>query len=299
MMKRLLFLAAIVLIALSFSVSAMAWSQVYGARVTGDNTSVVHLNSWFTASTNASSGATSTLPDAPAGTYGLYISSNVPVVGVRSGQYAVSLPYTAYYEAFVTWAATTSGKTNAKHVVTYAGGATNIVYLDQLSAKNYWASLGVYKFNASDAANTQIKLTNDNQTASGSLYFHSAKFVTKTPGAANMYGPANGATNVALTGTSLYWSAGLYDSFFDVYFGTDVGHLTKIGDHLGEGVTSFNLDGLLASSTKYFWVVGGGNGDTVISPTEWSFTTVPEPGSLLALGTGLLGLFGFIRRRRA
>lgn len=220
-MKKFVLLSVMLLVLACLATSAFAanvgdsWTYcLRPAGVTG--VTAGNMNPWFTftGAVGNSSAALATSLGVPANEYGLYISSNVPVVGVRTGTYSVALPVKGTYEVFVAWGASSAaptGKTNVKHVVTYAGGATNAVLLDQVAAanKNVWKSLGTYGFLTGAGNNAKVTLTNDNQTASGSLYLGAAKFTLKT-----------------------------------------------------------------------------------IDP-------VPEPSSLLALGTGLIGLVGFARRRRA
>lgn len=322
-MKRFLFLAAVVLIAMSITVPAFAWSQIYGARVTGDHDATIDLNSWFTTTpaTGAlqNSGATSTAAgiatDATNKSWGAILSSNTPAIGLRSATYAIALPTIAgvsdtsgYYNVYTTFAGDTNAKSNAKHVITSAGGATDTKYVNQTLAaalKNTWVSLGTYMFNQGDAANTKVTLTNDNQTNTGSLYIHSIKFESATAGAITNTGIANNAVDVATMGGFLSWNAGAFTQNFDVYFGTSSTAMAQIG--FGTGSTSVDLTdmfGPLAEGTQYFWRVDSRNLDNLTTGSVYSFTTVPpapvpEPGSLLALGTGLVGLLGLIRRKSA
>jgi len=309
-MKKFLFLAAVILLALAVSVPALAWSQVYGARVSGDKDATINLASWFTASPTSTAVANSGAKSNAAGatdSWGLYISANTPVVGLRSGTYSINLPTTGYYKAYTTWAADTSAKTNAKFVITSAGGATANSFQNQTLAaalKHTWQSLGTYMFNADDAANTKVMLTNDNQNTSGSLYLHSIKFESAISGQITNTGVADGATGIATdVDTVLTWAAGEYTQNYDIWFGVAGGDLNMLNTNVTDTFASlWDLAGPLSAGTTYQWRVDSRNLDNLTAGQVYSFTTasaVPEPGSLLALGTGLVGLFGLIRRKRA
>jgi hypothetical protein len=63
---------------------------------------------------------------------------------------------------------------------------------------------------------------------------------------------------------------------------------------------AWDLEGKsLASNTQYFWRVDAKNVDVTTHGAEYSFTTTPEPSSMLALAAGLVGFFGIIRRKKA
>lgn len=297
MTKKLLLVTALLL---ALSVCANAWTGIYGARVNEDWGAEPNLQPWFSfVGAVANSGAVSTAPGAP-NTNGLYTSGNVPAVGVRSMTYAIALPTAGYYDAFITWATSTNAPTNLKHIVTAAGGATTDYYINQLATKNVWAGLGTHKFNANDAANTKITISTEGLTA-GSVYVHSVKFESATPGAVG-YGIANGASlDLAdLMDIGLNWTAGQYAMAYDLWFGESADSLTKlIGNYNGLG---FGLDpDSIGAGKTYFWRVDAINVDKITNGELMSFSTnaVPEPGSMLALATGFVGLFGIIRRKRS
>lgn len=306
MTKKLLFVAVLLL---TLSVCAHAWIGVYGCRVVGDENTVAPIAAapGFIVSPNANavahSGARSTAEGAPT-SWGMYMSSNVPVVGNRSGTYEVSLPTAGYYNVANTFGNVNQAvaKTNAKWVITNASGSTT-VYQDQTQAadKNKWLSLGTYKFNANDTAKTKVMLTNDNQSTSGSLYLHSVKFETVTPGAVG-YGIANGASiDVGdLIDLGLSWTAGQYAMAYDVWFGESAGSMVNLIDNYNGLGWGLDPDSIAAGKT-YFWRVDSINVDKVSTGEVMSFSTnaIPEPGSMLALATGFVGLFGMIRRKRS
>jgi hypothetical protein len=85
--------------------------------------------------------------------------------------------------------------------------------------------------------------------------------------------PANGATNVAITGTMLMWTNGSGTTQIEVWFGP-VGNVTMI--YSGAPVTSRD-PGALNYATTYQWYVRCGNGSCFTQGPSWSFTTMDDP----------------------
>jgi hypothetical protein len=97
--------------------------------------------------------------------------------------------------------------------------------------------------------------------------------VLAVPGKATNPSPANGATGVARSGTSLNWTAGLggecsgLPESFDVYFGT-----ASPGTYIRNQIdTSYPIPGTMAQGKVYYWRIDERNDAGIITGDVWSF----------------------------
>lgn len=272
------------------STTQAAYTYIVESRVSGGA-----QNPLFTFSGLATTTAKSTASGLT-GTGSYYAGDTTPV---KWGEWSFTpaAGYGGYYDVYGTWATNTyaSGVTPPTWTV-HNAGADVVVQIAQTSGANAWNTLATgVKLNAGTAYTTRLA------TAAGGVsnkrtYFDSVRWVASTPGAPTNVLPANGSTTVPQTGpgNELSWAAGACSSFFDVFLDMNTNPTTKVGSNLTG--TSFDPDslGLLPNQT-YYWKVVAKNVDVSTSGTVWSFTTTPEPVTMLLLGLGGL----LLRRRRA
>jgi hypothetical protein len=107
------------------------------------------------------------------------------------------------------------------------------------------------------------------------------------PGKATSPSPADSATGVIRTGTSLTWVAGAGATSHDVYFGTAVSP-PSIGNQTG---TSYTPTGTMVQSKTYYWRIDEKNATGTTTGDIWRFTvqeclksTVTEYSAWVAWG---------------
>jgi hypothetical protein len=245
----------------------------------------------------------------------------------RYAQYTFTPTMTGYYELDLAWISTAGQTHTAVNLYTGAatGGAADIwgnaggpqgvitsgtmnMYYAGVGAWNPFTTaqltsgtayhLGLYGgYKTPYAGGATPADPSANRVTAGA-----ARFIAATPTIGAYGGPANGATDIALTGAGndLSWAAGNYDSFFDVWFGT-AGNLTRVLAGASATTLSFDPDSVgLLGNTQYFWRVDALNVDVTTTGTQFSFTTiaVPEPSTALLSLLGGLGMMGWMSRRR-
>jgi len=305
MTKRLLCITAIVALVAFAGASAFAAQLYWNGTTSGGTISQGVANqtdgTWTTGSVFpdawSASTAVSTVRDNTSPN-----SRTKAAYNTTSGQAAFATiefhpTATGYWAIDVTNPAASLG-TGAK-TVTNVSGISNATWgasTDVFSTGNSWNNLGTFK-----ATNLTPTIRFDEaSTTTNRWYLDQFRLTSATPDAATLTGIADGAVGVALTGNTLSWTAGLYSSAFDVYFGTSATPTSLLSGDLAEGTTSAAL-GTLTAGTTYFWKVTAKNVDMSADSSVFSFTTlsVPEPSSMLAFATGLIGLVGIIRRKKA
>ncbi len=93
---------------------------------------------------------------------------------------------------------------------------------------------------------------------------------TSGPGAATNPTPADGATEVSVTGSSLHWTNPGTATSIQVFMGTSIGGLTSV--YSGTPITSYSL-GTLEYNTQYFWQIYESNISGTVQGYIWTFST--------------------------
>jgi hypothetical protein len=287
----------------------------------------------FTSSGWATSGGNVNAPGCTLNIGSMYSPTGTSYGPSRYAQFSYAPTTTGYYEVDLAWTLSAGEINTAVNLYTGAatgnstadiwgntGGPQGIVYSTTMNMLNNGTSgtgagtwkpvttaqltsgttynLGIYGgYKTPYAGGATAADANANRVIAGA-----ARFIAAAPLAVTYSGPANGATGVAVTGTALGWTAGSYDSFYNVWFGTSAGSLTEIGTGLSASTLSLNLDNQnLQGGTEYFWRVDAGNVDAPLATgSEFDFTTVavPEPSTAVLSLLGGLGLAAWISRRR-
>ena len=125
----------------------------------------------------------------------------------------------------------------------------------------------------------------------GSGHTETQPFTPLPPDVPAYHLPANGATAVATTGTSLSWDAGLWAHLYDIYFGTSsnpplVASDVQLGPSQYTGdYRSYALPTLQPGTTYYWKIVSKTMARVTAEGPVWSFTTAgTSSGSTLPQG---------------
>lgn len=303
-MKRFLVFAAILTIVALACAPAFAFEFIVGAAAGSLNNATNYADSGFSASTGDSAA-----PSCPADSR--YSGTTVYFGPSRFARASFNPANTGFYKIQLAWP-NTAGQTDTS-VTLYTGAETGGA-ADQwgnaaqqgvitkgtmdmyYKSTNVWNTFTTAQLTAGTAYKVGIygghKSLNAAPDLTNRVAIAGFRFASATPGQAVATG-LNG-------GNELSWTAGEFNSFFDVWFGDSETTMSKIGT-VDAATLSMGMDYEGLAPGTYFWRVDSGNLDITTAGLIQSFTiqAVPEPGSLLALGTGLIGLVAVIRRKRS
>jgi len=309
MTKRLLCIAAIVMIMAIASVPASAYYvNVVQSRLAGGaqnplytqngpaassaNTAVTKLDGWDSGTITVTN-------------WGSYYAGDSTPVKYGDWHFNPGAGMSGYYDVFATWSGVSAAQNmNPIYTVNNAGTAVNTAVNQTSGSGNGAWNLIASGVMLDSGTDYTTRLSTIGTGASGKrASFDSVAWATAAADAVS-YVTANGIEIDLSQWNEFSWTAGAKTSFFNIYLGDTSGALNLVAGGLGIGCNALDMTdptlGLQAGKT-YYWRVDDGNLDRVTAGAEMMFTTkaVPEPSSMLAFATGLIGLVGIIRRKKA